>query len=265
MCRRWRRAVGARADAMLYLAANGDPAVSAERPAWDLESNTLSLITASSTARRLTSSTCRLARCTTVRSGPCRRVLPCRRDCPTRSRSWPPSTTCDSSPNGGNTVTSAINVRFFGAYGPYEAPRKITTRWLQAMAGGQRDFVVRGDGENLIDFMYVDDAVDGFLELVKAFGTTTDGGLRIGRSRERQSGRAGDGADARRRRHPASRRAGGGVHRIPLGRSHDARTVRGGSLGVVRGRIATVVRFPRGGAPCVASVPVPESWLAPQA
>ena len=72
-----------------------------------------------------------------------------------------------------NAVTSAINVRFFGAYGPYEAPRKITTRWLQAMAGGQRDFVVRGDGENLIDFMYVDDAVDGFLELVKAFGTTT--------------------------------------------------------------------------------------------
>ena len=63
-----------------------------------------------------------------------------------------------------------MNVRFFGAYGPYEAPRKITTRWLQALAGGQRDFVVRGDGKNLIDFMYVDDAVDGFLALVKAQG-----------------------------------------------------------------------------------------------
>ena len=61
-------------------------------------------------------------------------------------------------------------MRFFGAYGPYEAPRKITTRWLQAMAAGQREFVVRGDGNNLIDFMYVDDAVDGFLALVKAKG-----------------------------------------------------------------------------------------------
>ena len=39
------------------------------------------------------------------------------------------------------------------------------------MSAGQREFVVRGDGENLIDFMYVDDAVDGFLALVKARGT----------------------------------------------------------------------------------------------
>ena len=71
------------------------------------------------------------------------------------------------------SVDSGISVRFFGAYGPYEAPRKITTRWLQAMAGGQREFVVRGDGENLIDFMYVDDAVDGFLALVQARGQST--------------------------------------------------------------------------------------------
>ena len=29
---------------------------------------------------------------------------------------------------------------------------------------------MRGDGKNLIDFMYVDDAVDGFLALVRASG-----------------------------------------------------------------------------------------------
>ena len=34
-----------RSDAALYLAANGDPAASAERPRWDLESNTLALVT----------------------------------------------------------------------------------------------------------------------------------------------------------------------------------------------------------------------------
>jgi UDP-glucose 4-epimerase len=69
------------------------------------------------------------------------------------------------------TVSSYVNVRFFGAYGPYEAPRKITTKWLQVLAKGEKEFTVRGDGRNLIDFMYVDDAVDGFLALVKAKGT----------------------------------------------------------------------------------------------
>jgi UDP-glucose 4-epimerase len=68
------------------------------------------------------------------------------------------------------TVDSFINVRFFGAYGPYEAARKITTRWLSAVAAGQREFVIRGTGENLIDVMYVDDAVDGFLALVRGAG-----------------------------------------------------------------------------------------------
>src|SRR4029077_4026228 len=67
---------------------------------------------------------------------------------------------------------SFINVRFFGAYGPYEPPRKITTRWLRALAAGQREFTLRGNGENLIDFMYVDDAVDGMLTLVLAKGTS---------------------------------------------------------------------------------------------
>jgi nucleoside-diphosphate-sugar epimerase len=67
-------------------------------------------------------------------------------------------------------VSSYVNVRFFGAYGPYEPDRKITTKLLKALRGGQRDYEIRGDGRNLIDFMYVDDAVDGFLALVKAKG-----------------------------------------------------------------------------------------------
>ena len=71
-----------------------------------------------------------------------------------------------------NAPRSYINVRFFGAYGPYEPARKITTRWLGALAAGQREFTLRGNGENLIDFMYVDDAVDGMLRLVQAAGTS---------------------------------------------------------------------------------------------
>ena len=163
-------AIGSTPDAMLYLAANGDPAASAERPRWDLESNTVAFVT-------------------------------CLEHCPARHVVYVSSGAVYDGMSGAvtpmspvsprlpyaisklaseqylrffaerrQTVDSYVNVRFFGAYGPYEAPRKITTRWLQALANGQREFVVRGDGKNLIDFMYVDDAVDGFLALVKAHG-----------------------------------------------------------------------------------------------
>jgi UDP-glucose 4-epimerase len=160
------------ADAALYLAANGDPAASAERPRWDLESNTVGLVTfleqcpvdhivylssgavydgivgavspATPAAPRLPYAISKLASEQYVRFFSERRHAP----------------------------RSYINVRFFGAYGPYEPARKITTRWLLALAAGQREFTLRGNGENLIDFMYVDDAVDGMLRLVQAAGTS---------------------------------------------------------------------------------------------
>jgi UDP-glucose 4-epimerase len=162
-----------RADAGLYLAANGDPAASAERPRWDLESNTVALVTflehcpvdhlvylssgavydgligavspATPASPRLPYAISKLASEYYVRFFSERRRTP----------------------------SSYINVRFFGAYGPYEPARKITTRWLLALAAGQREFTLRGNGENLIDFMYVDDAVDGMLRLVQAAGTST--------------------------------------------------------------------------------------------
>jgi nucleoside-diphosphate-sugar epimerase len=163
--------IGQRPDAMLYLAANGDPAFSSEHPRRDLDANTVSLVTclehcpadhvvfvssgavydglvgevspASAVSPRLPYAISKLASEQYVRFFVERR----------------------------GSVGSYVNVRFFGAYGPYEPARKITTRWLQGLAEGQREFVVRGDGKNLIDFMYVDDAVDGFLALVKAAGT----------------------------------------------------------------------------------------------
>jgi len=168
--RRFASEVG-RADAALYLAANGDPAASAARPRWDLESNTLGLVTflehvaidhlvylssgavydgligpvspATAVAPRLPYGISKLASEQYIQFFAERR----------------------------RTLASFVNVRFFGAYGPYEPARKITTRWLLAMAAGQREFVLRGNGENLIDFMYVDDAVDGMLRLVEARGT----------------------------------------------------------------------------------------------
>jgi UDP-glucose 4-epimerase len=161
-----------RADAALYLAANGDPAVSAERPRWDLESNTLAPVTF-------------LEHCPVdhlvylssgaVYDGCVGGVSP---ETPVSPR-LPYAISKLASEQyvrffseRRGTPASYINVRFFGAYGPYEPARKITTRWLLALAAGQREFTLRGNGENLIDFMYVDDAVDGMLRLVQAAGTS---------------------------------------------------------------------------------------------
>ena len=164
------RAIGGKPDAMLYLAANGDPAASAARPRWDLESNTVAFVTC-------------LEHCPAdhvvyissgaVYDGLAGAVTPTTPVSPRLPYAISKLASeqylrffCEH----GDKVRSYVNVRFFGAYGPYEAPRKITTRWLQALADGQREFVIRGDGKNLIDFMYVDDAADGFLALVKARG-----------------------------------------------------------------------------------------------
>jgi UDP-glucose 4-epimerase len=166
------RTIGSKPEAMLYLAANGDPAASAERPRWDLESNTLALITC-------------LEHC------PADHVVYLSSGAVYDGSSGAVSPATAVSPRlpyaiaklaseqyvrffaeHRGSVSSYVNVRFFGAYGPYEPARKITTRWLQALAAGQREFVIRGDGKNLIDFMYVDDAVAGFLALVKARGQT---------------------------------------------------------------------------------------------
>jgi nucleoside-diphosphate-sugar epimerase len=164
------RLIGKQPDAMLYLAANGDPAVSSKRPRWDLESNTVAFVN--------TLEQCPADHVVYLSSGAVYDGL--------RGEVTPATPVSPKLPYAisklaseqylqffcehRGTVGSYVNVRFFGAYGPYEAPRKITTKWLQALARGERDFVIKGDGRNLIDFMYVDDAVDGFLALVKARG-----------------------------------------------------------------------------------------------
>ena len=64
-------------------------------------------------------------------------------------------------------VGSHVIVRFMGAYGPHEPPRKIYTRLVEAFgARRERRFELRGDGQNWIDAMYVDDAVRGLLEML---------------------------------------------------------------------------------------------------
>jgi len=157
-------------EACLHLAANGDPAKSADRPAWDLTLNTLGLVTLLEHVR--------VGHFVYVSSGavydglegpvtPQTAVAPL---LPYAISKLASEHYLRAFARRTKTVGSYINVRFFGAYGPYEPPRKITTKWMRAIMGGQREFTLRGNGQNLIDFMYVDDAVDGFLKLTASAG-----------------------------------------------------------------------------------------------
>jgi len=65
------------------------------------------------------------------------------------------------------SVENYMVVRFFGAYGPYEAPHKIYTRLVRAFAiEGRHEYTIYGDGQNLIDAMYVDDAIDAIQRIL---------------------------------------------------------------------------------------------------
>jgi nucleoside-diphosphate-sugar epimerase len=66
------------------------------------------------------------------------------------------------------TVGKCLIVRFFGAYGPYEPPHKIYTRLVRAfVVDNQHGYVIYGDGSNLIDAMFVEDAVDAIERMLK--------------------------------------------------------------------------------------------------
>jgi len=153
-------------DAALYLAANGDPAASARDPMRDLRQNAGALLTFLEH--------CPAPRLVFVSSGavydglhgvvtPESRLDP---RLPYAISKLACERYVQFFAERRGAPSSYVNVRFFGAYGPHEPVRKITTRFLAAIQRGDREFIVRGDGRNLIDFMYVDDAVRGLLRLI---------------------------------------------------------------------------------------------------
>jgi len=163
-----------RADAALYLAANGDPAASVRDPLRDLRLNTIAPLTFLEH--------CPVPHIVYVSSGavydglrgdvtpasPVRPLLPY-----AISKLAAEEYIRHYAEKRGSPETYTT-IRFFGAYGPYEPLRKITTRFLMAVLRGDRMFALRGDGRNLIDFIYVEDAVNAFLRLIAApAGRTT--------------------------------------------------------------------------------------------
>jgi len=65
------------------------------------------------------------------------------------------------------TFNSYVILRFFGAYGPYEPSRKIYSKLIdEFFFKNANRFTIYGDGSNLIDAMYIDDAIDGILRVL---------------------------------------------------------------------------------------------------
>lgn len=66
-------------------------------------------------------------------------------------------------------IDSYTIIRFFGAYGPYEPERKITTRLIKELhLKNKSEYEIYGDGTNLIDLIYIDDVVACLINIVKS-------------------------------------------------------------------------------------------------
>lgn len=156
-------------DVVIHLAANGDPAASVSRPAMDLRSGPLALLTLFERIRagRLiyfsSGAVYEGAEGVVTPATPVAPTLPyaiSKLACEQYARSL-----CKRL----RRVESSMVVRFFGAFGPYEPERKVYTRLVRAFGiEHQRRFTVRGDGHNRIDAMYVADAVDAIRRLLTA-------------------------------------------------------------------------------------------------
>lgn len=173
-------------DICLHLAANGDPALSAPDPLWDLRSTTETLINVCQNFQ--------IKKIVYLSSGA---VYDGSRGIVNSTMAIDSTLPYAISHHSAEQyarffkesgkVEQYIIIRFFGAYGPYEPPRKIYTKLVkdfnchserkrrisdecrmshprQILHCVQDDieFTIRGDGKNLIDAMYVEDAIRGF-------------------------------------------------------------------------------------------------------
>lgn len=162
--------VGERLDAIVHLAANSDPAVSVRDPRTDLldgPGSLIGLLTALECNRFVYFSSGAVYDGLSGLVGPDTVLQPTlpyaisKQACERYVRHFRES----------GRIGSYVIVRFFGAFGPYEPERKIYTRLVRwAVERPDEPFEIRGNGENLIDAMYVSDALRAITLMVGASG-----------------------------------------------------------------------------------------------
>ena len=160
--------VGPGFDACVFLAANGDPAYSVEHPLQDLRANLVTLL-------------CFLSHFEVGKliyfssgavydglHGPVSPAVTVSPRLPYAISNWACEHYARAFARQGR-VGQYVNLRFFGAYGPYEPPRKIYTKLVRRFAFEQLPrFTIRGDGRNYIDAMYVEDTIQGILSVLES-------------------------------------------------------------------------------------------------
>lgn len=150
-------------DVCLHLAANGDPAISISDPGWDLKSTTLTLINVCQNFRikkliYLSSGA--------IYGGHVGLINPTLATSPTLPYAISHLAAEHYARFFGQDGEYVV-IRFFGAYGPYEPERKIYGNLIKTFAiNNKKDFTIRSDGQNLIDAMYISDAIKGFEKVI---------------------------------------------------------------------------------------------------
>lgn len=158
-------------DACLYLAANGDPAISVGELLRDLQATTETLINVGTSFR--------ISKLIYLSSGA---VYDGNTGLVTNKTIVNPTLPYSISHKASEDyvryfqksgkIKSYVIIRFFGAYGPHEPERKIYTKFVKAFGIEKNPkYVIHGDGNNLIDAMYAEDAVLGFSKVITASKT----------------------------------------------------------------------------------------------
>jgi UDP-glucose 4-epimerase len=159
-------------DACVHLAANGDPAYSEVDPQGDLNANAIGLMNVTSYFtfnKFIYFSSGAVYDGLTGAVNPTVSVSPL---LPYAISKWSAEQYLMRAASIGR-VNTAIAVRFFGAYGPYEAERKIYGRLVKQFGVEKNPrFTIRGNGQNFIDAMHIEDLIRAILLILEGASQT---------------------------------------------------------------------------------------------
>lgn len=153
-------------DICLHLAANGNPVLSVPDPLWDMRSTTLTLINVCQHFKIKKLIYLSSGAVYDGNRGPISPKSDVNPSLPYAISHYCAEEYARFFKESGR-IKEYVVIRFFGAYGPYEPPRKIYTKLVKDFAiKKKKEFTIRGNGLNLIDAMDVEDAILGFQKVI---------------------------------------------------------------------------------------------------